>query len=307
MKSFFDLWNVEFTRSIEARLAKENSTQPAAEVTWTSVDELPSAQDVVGVALRWTEEQAAPVASELGSGTSFHSWSGSAFLIASRSEVAALLAGVAPSAVDARRASRKKVKQEEPEVSGDGDTLAAQWVEWLREVTAAMPLPGQPARIEISARPQGFPVAPYLLRIGNMAVRIAVSCDLTEKMVGAAEASREASEPADARPGNGYPEAASYGEEIHFPGTSNLDLLLDIEVDASLRFGAREISIRELLDTGPGDVLELDRHITDPVDLVVGDKIVARGEVVLVNGNFGLRVTEVAEPKKCLESVRCLF
>ena len=86
-----------------------------------------------------------------------------------------------------------------------------------------------------------------------------------------------------------------------------LERLLDIEVDVSLRFGSRELVIRELLATGPGDVLELDRTISDPVDLVVGDKIVARGEVVLVNGNFGLRVTEVAEPRKCLESVRCLF
>ena len=59
--------------------------------------------------------------------------------------------------------------------------------------------------------------------------------------------------------------------------------------------------------SGPGDVVELDRHVADPVDLIVGDKIVARGEVVLVNGNFGLRVTEVAAPRKRLESVRCLF
>ena len=63
----------------------------------------------------------------------------------------------------------------------------------------------------------------------------------------------------------------------------------------------------EILDLGPGDVVQLDRHVTDPVDLIVGDKIVARGEVVLVNGNFGLRVTEVAAPRKRLESIRCLF
>jgi flagellar motor switch/type III secretory pathway protein FliN len=62
-----------------------------------------------------------------------------------------------------------------------------------------------------------------------------------------------------------------------------------------------------VLELGPGDVVQLERHVSDPVDLIVGDKIVARGEVVLVNGNFGLRVTEVAEPKKSLESIRCLF
>jgi flagellar motor switch protein FliN len=86
-----------------------------------------------------------------------------------------------------------------------------------------------------------------------------------------------------------------------------LELLLDVELEASLRFGAREMPLGEILDLGPGDVVELDRHVADPVDLIVGDKIVARGEVVLVNGNFGLRVTEVAAPRKRLESVRCLF
>jgi flagellar motor switch protein FliN len=86
-----------------------------------------------------------------------------------------------------------------------------------------------------------------------------------------------------------------------------LELLLDVELEASLRFGAREMPLGEILDLGPGDVVQLDRHINDPVDLIVGDKIVARGEVVLVNGNFGLRVTEVAEPQRRLESIRCLF
>jgi flagellar motor switch protein FliN len=92
------------------------------------------------------------------------------------------------------------------------------------------------------------------------------------------------------------------------PGLSpGLELLLDVELEASLRFGSREMPLGEILDLGPGDVVELDRHVAEPVDLIVGDKIVARGEVVLVNGNFGLRVTEVAAPRKRLESIRCLF
>lgn len=87
----------------------------------------------------------------------------------------------------------------------------------------------------------------------------------------------------------------------------NLDLLLDIELPASLRFGGREMPLEEILNLGPGDVVPLDRPIEAPVDLVVGDRIVARGEVVLVDGNYGLRVLEVAEPRKRLETVRCLF
>jgi flagellar motor switch protein FliN len=86
-----------------------------------------------------------------------------------------------------------------------------------------------------------------------------------------------------------------------------LELLLDVELQASLRFGSREMPLGKILDLGPGDVVQLDRQVADPVDLIVGDKIVAHGEVVLVNGNFGLRVTAVAAPEKRLESIRCLF
>nr|WP_236657587.1 FliM/FliN family flagellar motor switch protein [Acidisarcina polymorpha] len=67
------------------------------------------------------------------------------------------------------------------------------------------------------------------------------------------------------------------------------------------------MALSDLLALGPGDVIQLNRAISDAVDLIIGDKIVARGEVVLVNGNFGLQVTEVAEPRKSLESIRCLF
>jgi flagellar motor switch protein FliN len=112
------------------------------------------------------------------------------------------------------------------------------------------------------------------------------------------------------------PPAASNREKAAFPGAAlnpgpalspGIELLLDVELEASLRFGCREMPLGDLLDLGPGDVVQLDRHVADPVDLIVGDKIVARGEVVLVNGNFGLRVTEVAAPQKRLESIRCLF
>jgi flagellar motor switch protein FliN len=92
------------------------------------------------------------------------------------------------------------------------------------------------------------------------------------------------------------------------PGWSaGIELLLDVELEAALRFGCKEMQLADILDLGPGDVVQLDRNVADPVDLIVGDKIVARGEVVLVNGNFGLRVTEVAMPRKRLESIRCLF
>jgi flagellar motor switch protein FliN/FliY len=89
--------------------------------------------------------------------------------------------------------------------------------------------------------------------------------------------------------------------------TEAMAMLYDIELDATLQFGSRELPLKEILELGPGDVLELDRHVSEPVDLVIGDRIVARGEVVIVSGNFALRVTEVATPQLRLESIRCLF
>jgi flagellar motor switch protein FliN len=104
------------------------------------------------------------------------------------------------------------------------------------------------------------------------------------------------------------PPAAAEPAQPPSPGLSpGIELLLDIELEAALRFGCKELPLTEILDLGPGDVVQLDRNVSDPVDLIVGDKIVARGEVVLVNGNFGLRVTEVTAPQKRLESIRCLF
>jgi flagellar motor switch protein FliN len=129
-----------------------------------------------------------------------------------------------------------------------------------------------------SAEIPGSPGEPCTLRLGPAALRLALH-----------------EEPARDAPQLESRSAAASG---------NFDLLLEVALDATLRFGSRALELRELLELGPGDVVELDRHLTDPVDLIVGDKIVARGEVVLVNGNFGLRVTEVAEPILRLESIR---
>jgi len=85
------------------------------------------------------------------------------------------------------------------------------------------------------------------------------------------------------------------------------DLLMEIELDATLQFGSRELQLKDVLALGIGDVLELDRLVNEPVDLAVGDRIVARGEVVIVEGNFALLVTEVAAPQLRLETIRSLF
>jgi len=76
----------------------------------------------------------------------------------------------------------------------------------------------------------------------------------------------------------------------------NLDLLLDVELEVMLRFGERSMLLREILDLGAGSVVELDRNIDEPVDLLLDGHVIARGEVVVVDGNYGLRVLEVQAP-----------
>jgi flagellar motor switch protein FliN len=74
---------------------------------------------------------------------------------------------------------------------------------------------------------------------------------------------------------------------------ANLDLFNDVELDVTMRFGGRRMLLREILELGPGSVVELDRQVQEPVDLLLDGKIIARGEVVVVEGNYGLRVLEV--------------
>ncbi len=84
-------------------------------------------------------------------------------------------------------------------------------------------------------------------------------------------------------------------------GAKNFGLVLDVEVEASLRFGQRELQLREILDLHVGSVIELDRRLKEPVELVVAGRVIARGEVVIVDGNYGLRVVEVPSPDSARE------
>jgi flagellar motor switch protein FliN len=77
-------------------------------------------------------------------------------------------------------------------------------------------------------------------------------------------------------------------------GRAKLALLMDVELALTLRFGSRRLLLREVLDLNPGAVVELDRKVVEPVDVLLDGRLVARGEVVVQNGNYGVRVTEVA-------------
>lgn len=77
---------------------------------------------------------------------------------------------------------------------------------------------------------------------------------------------------------------------------SNLNLILDVQLEATIRFGEREMLLKDVFALMPGAVVELDKLVNEPAELLVAGRLVARGEVVVVDGNFGLRVKEVLSP-----------
>jgi flagellar motor switch protein FliN len=83
----------------------------------------------------------------------------------------------------------------------------------------------------------------------------------------------------------------------------NLDVILDIDLPLSVRFGQTEMTLIDLTRIGPGSVIDLGRSPDDPVDVLVHGRLVARGEVVVVSGNYGVRITDVISAADRLRTV----
>jgi flagellar motor switch protein FliN len=77
------------------------------------------------------------------------------------------------------------------------------------------------------------------------------------------------------------------------PAANKLGMLMDVELVVTMRFGGRRMLLKDILDLCTGSVVELDQQVQEPVDLLLDGKVIARGEVVVVDGNYGLRVTEL--------------
>ena len=114
-----------------------------------------------------------------------------------------------------------------------------------------------------------------------VAIEWRLSAALTTSLQAVRQASATASQPLPSTPATNESSASNY------------DLLMNVDLELTLRFGEREMLLKDLLELGAGAVIELDREVEDPADLLLDGRLIARGEVVIVDGNFGLRVTEV--------------
>ena len=85
---------------------------------------------------------------------------------------------------------------------------------------------------------------------------------------------------------------------------SGLDLIMDVPLRVTVELGRTRMQIREVLELGKGSVVELDKLAGEPVDLLVNGKLVARGEVVVIEENFGIRVTDIVSPAERVTGFR---
>jgi flagellar motor switch protein FliN/FliY len=105
-------------------------------------------------------------------------------------------------------------------------------------------------------------------------------------------------------PSGGLNRCPTLASAVASTGKRNINLLLDVELPVALRFGKREMPLGDILELSAGAVVELDQKILEPVELLVGGKVVAHGEVVILDGNYALRVTEVSNPLERIESLQ---
>ncbi|RPJ54943.1 MAG: flagellar motor switch protein FliN [Dehalococcoidia bacterium] len=102
---------------------------------------------------------------------------------------------------------------------------------------------------------------------------------------------------------SGFASAPAAKSKIKAP-KENIDMLLDVEMDISIELGKTDLSIKRILELGPGAIVELDRMAGEPVDLLVNNKVVAKGEVVVVDESFGIRIVSLVSTEERIKSLR---
>lgn len=102
-----------------------------------------------------------------------------------------------------------------------------------------------------------------------------------------------------ARPGGD-----SFASVFGSSGNKALDLLMDIELPITIELGRTQLSLKRILELGPGAIVEMERFAGEPVDILINGKIVAKGEVVVVDENFGVRLVALVTPEERIKMLR---
>lgn len=87
------------------------------------------------------------------------------------------------------------------------------------------------------------------------------------------------------------------------PYSRTLDLILDVELPVSISFGRAQVPLKEVLKLTSGSIVELNRAVAEPVEMIVNNCVIARGEVVVVEGNYGIRIQEIVSRSERLRTL----
>jgi flagellar motor switch protein FliN/FliY len=93
------------------------------------------------------------------------------------------------------------------------------------------------------------------------------------------------------------PQFQNFDKEMMTYPKENMNVLMDVSLEVSVELGRTQKRIKEILEFGPGSVIELDRLVGEPVDVLVNGKFIAKGEVVVIDENFGIRITDIINPE----------
>ena len=99
------------------------------------------------------------------------------------------------------------------------------------------------------------------------------------------------------------PVSKESNEIMPVAATKNLDLLLDVEMPVSVSFGRAQLLLKDVIKLTSGSIVELNRSVSEPVDVIVNNCVIARGEVVVVEGNFGVRIKEIVSKQDRLRTL----
>jgi flagellar motor switch protein FliN len=93
-------------------------------------------------------------------------------------------------------------------------------------------------------------------------------------------------------------------EKKDSPSRKDIDFILDVPLELTVQLGMTKMLIRDLLQLGQGSVVELDKLAGEPMEILINNKLVARGEVVVVNEKFGVRLTDIVSPAERISQLR---
>src|SRR5580698_6737359 len=248
-----------------------------------------------GASLPWTMQGVSPETSAvaLPAPSAGDLWIGCASAGALRGEMSLRIPE--PSLIPLGRLFRSESQLPDSEISSQTtpqgrDTVLELFRQVAATVAAGFSDPGEvQLSIEIAAGPPSWGAATtaYLTCQPDPSATLLIEIQLSPAFVASLRERQNAPSASATAARERSDEKSSEQKKVQF------DLLMDVELEVTLLFGRRRLLLREILELNPGSVVELDRLIQEPVDVLLDGRSVARGEVVVIDGNYGLRVTQV--------------